>query len=173
MATIQRNSAWHQLTEVKKGDYGEELVRKALEDCGFVVYQAITEKAHLIDFIVERHKNLIFAVDVKTKEMMKKYAETGFNYSHFKEYQAFSERSRLPVLIAFVDKSKKKIYGNFLSVLEEPRQQHNINYPKTMPAKFYKQGDLIRYYPECAMLPLGDLTDNDVEILTRSTFTHY
>lgn len=67
MAIIQRNSAWHDKNEVRKGDYGEELVRRILEQCGFVVYQAITEKAHLIDFIVELDKNLIFAVDVKTK----------------------------------------------------------------------------------------------------------
>lgn len=173
MAIIQRNSAWHDKNEVRKGDYGEELVRRILEQCGFVVYQAITEKAHLIDFIVELDKNLIFAVDVKTKPMMVKYRETGFNYSQYEHYRDFSKRARMPVLIAFVDQKEKAIYGNFLNVLDEPRIQNGIKYPKTMPAKYYKSGTLIRYYPECAMLPLGELTDIDVAALERHSASHY
>ncbi len=173
MGMILRNSPWHDKHEVKKGDYGEELVRRILESHGFVVYQAVTEGAHLIDFIVELDKNLIFAVDVKTKEMMIKYAETGFNYSNYEHYRDFSTRARMPVLIAFVDPRKKTIYGNFLSVLDEPRIQAGIKYPKTMPAKHYKTGQLIRYYPECAMLPLGTLTDIDVAYLKRHSTGHY
>lgn len=173
MAMKLKNSAWHDLCEVKKGDYGESLVRRILEDCGFIVWKAVTEGAHLIDFIVELEKRLIFAVEVKTKAMMIKYAETGFNYSHYEAYRDFSRRANLPVLIAFVDPRKKAIYGNFLTVLDEPRVQAAIKYPKTMPAKYYKTGQLIRYYPECAMLPLGELTDFDVEYLNHHSSGHY
>lgn len=173
MGTILRNSPWHDKREVIKGDYGEELVRRILEQHGFIVYQAVTEGAHLIDFIVELDKNLIFAVDVKTKEMMKKYAETGFDYSNYEHYRDFSTRAHMPVLIAFVDPSKKTIYGNFLSVLDEPRIQAGIKYPKTMPAKFFKTGQMIRYYPECAMLPLGTLTDDDATFLKQHSASHY
>lgn len=173
MATIQKNSPWHNRIEVKKGDYGEELVLHILEHCGFKVYRAVTEGAHLIDFLIERDKNLIFAVDVKTKPMMKKYAETGFNYKHYEEYRDFSRKSRMPVLIVFVDEDKKAIYGNFLHVLDEPRIQNGIRYPKTMPAKFYNTGDLIRYYPACAMLPIGTLNEQHITYLKRHSRMHY
>ena len=173
METIPKNSPWHDKREVKKGEYGEELVRRILERNGFKVYQAVTDGSHLIDFIVERDKNLIFAVEVKTKSMMKKYAETGINYDHYKEYRDFSIKARMPVLLAFVDSSKKAIYGNFLSVLDEPRIQAGIQYPKTMPAKFYQQGKMIRYYPEMAMLPIGILSDRDVAFLSQHSATHY
>lgn len=173
MATILRNSAWHDKPEVKMGDYGEELVRIILEACGFIVYQAVTEGAHLIDFIVELNKNLIFAVDVKTKAMMKKYAETGFDFSQYEKYRKFSQRAHMPVLIIWVDPLNKTIYGNFLHVLDEPRIQNDIKYPKTMPAKFYKQGELIRYYPKCAMLPIGTLTDADADFINKHSIKHY
>lgn len=173
MATIQHVSPWHEKPEVKMGDYGELLVRNILENCGFIVYQAVTEGAHLIDFIVELNKNLIFAVDVKTKAMMIKYAETGFNYSAYQHYRDFFQRSHMPVLIVWVDPLNKTIYGNFLHVLDEPRIQNDIKYPKTMPAKFYKQGELIRYYPKCAMLHIGTLTEDDVTLLQRHYTGHY
>lgn len=173
MATILRNSQWHNRPEVKMGDYGEEIVRAILEKCGFIVYQAVSEGAHLIDFVVERNKDLIFAIDVKTKAMMKKYAETGFNYSHYQHYRDFSQRSHMPVFIVWVDPSKKTIYGNFLHVLDEPRVQNGIKYPKTMPAKFHKTGELIRYYPECAMLHIGSLSDFDVQYLNAHSTKHY
>lgn len=173
MVMIQKNLEWHNLPEVKIGDYGEQLVRNILERHGFKVYQAITEGAHLIDFIVENNKKLIFAVEVKTKPMMIKYRETGFNYKHYEHYRDFSLRAHMPVLIVFVDSSKGKIYGNFLSVLDEPRIQDGIKYPKTMPAKFYKTGDLIRYYPEDAMLFIAKLSDSDCQNLQRSRTAHY
>lgn len=173
MATIQRNSPWHDKTEVKRGDYGEELVRKILEQHNFIVYQAITDGAHLIDFIIELNKNFIFAVDVKTKSMMKKYAETGIDYDSYQYYRDFSQKAHMPVLLVFVDPSKGKIYGNFLSVLDEPRIQYGIRYPKTMATKYDGRNKKIRYYPECAMLPLGEISPREVDFLNSCYTGNY
>lgn len=164
MATILRNSDFHNLRETIKGDVGEDIVRNLLEECNFVVYQAITEKAHLVDFIVQRDMDLIFAVEVKTKPKFKKYPATGFDYRHYQRYRDFSKKSRLPVLIVFVDIELKNIYGNFLHVLDEPRTYCNMNYPGT----FKKNGITIRYYPLNAMIDIAPLTEKDITHLVRS-----
>lgn len=167
MGTILRNSLWHEKTETKRGDYGEECVYKILDQCGFVVYQARTDKAHSHDFSVELNKKLLFTVEVKTKSMMRKYRETGIDYKKYIEYRELCVQTRVPLLLIFVDPSKKKIYGNFLHVLEEPRIQDGIKYPKTKAPVRNKTGDLIRYYPEDAMLDIGTLTDDDVAELEK------
>ena len=173
MVTILRNSPWHEKIESKRGDYGEELVAKILDQCGFDVYQSITAKPHGRDFYIDLNKTLLFAAEVKTKNMMKKYRETGIDYRNFKEYQEFWLQTRVPVLLVFVDPSKKSIYGNFLHFLEEPRVQDGIKYPKTIAPKFNRTGGLIRYYPEDAMLPIGTLTDEDVAILEQYNTSLY
>lgn len=161
METTRRNLPWHERLNVQKGDYGEELVKKIVEKCGFNCYRSVTDGAHLVDFLWLNGKKFAFAAEVKTKPKFKDYPATGFDYRHYEQYKQFTADTGIPVFIFFVDDGLKKIYGNFLHVLDEPRKFCGMKYPGT----FKKNGITIRYYPMNAMVKIADLSDADAKIL--------
>ena len=165
MATIPKNSRWHDLREVKKGDYGEKLVDDYFEDMGWIVYQPTTDKAHGFDRYLYKNGRQI-ALEVKTKPRCSKYPETGFDERSFQRYQKLSEENNLPVIIAFVDELEKQIYGNWLSELNKPLPTANPNeqdYPKVVG---HTGGvKLTRYFPLKFMRRFRNLTDDEVAIL--------
>lgn len=163
MATTQKNLPWHERPEVQKGDYGEELVKKIVEDCGLICYRAVTEGAHLIDFLWLSGKKFAFAAEVKTKPKFKSYPATGFDLRHYEQYKKFYEDTNIPVFIFFVDDVLKKIYGNFLHVLDDKREFCGMKYPGV----FKKNGRAIRYYPLNAMCKIADLGESDVQKLQK------
>lgn len=161
METTHRNLPWHERLNVQKGDYGEELVKKIVEKSGFICYRSVTDGAHLVDFLWLNGKKFAFAAEVKTKPKFKNYPATGFDNRHYEQYKRFSEDTGIPVFVFFVDDCLKKIYGNFLHVLDEPREYCKMKYPGT----FSRNRMTIRYYPLSAMVKIADLSDEDINIL--------
>ena len=179
METTQKNFNWKTLREVQLGDEGEQIVKKNLEKLGFVLYAPETDASHEIDKIAFFDRIPRFLVEVKTKPMMKKYLETGFNASLYSRYVAVSKKLGLPLLIAFVDCSAKMIYGNFISVLSEPTLQYNpptnefIQYPKKLPTKYDKKNCYVIYFPKCLMIDLFTLTESEVNKLKNLSLKGY
>ena len=114
MATIPKNLPWHDKREVKKGDYGETLIKNLLEKHGYVIYSPVTDSSHCLDMFAYDGEQLL-GVEVKTKPMCRKYPETGFDTRSYECYKKISAVNNLPVLVAFVDEDKCAIYGNYLS----------------------------------------------------------
>ena len=155
------NSEWHSKIEVQKADYGEKLVQDFLEKQGYVCYKPVTDAAHLIDFLVFQDKKFKFGVEVKTKPKFKNYPATGFDYRHYLQYKKFTADEERPLFICFVDETIGAIYGNFLHVLDEPREYCGMDYPN----QFSKNGVSIRYYPLSAMRLIRKLTSSETEKL--------
>lgn len=65
-------------------------------------------------------------VEVKTKPKFKNYPATGFDYRHYLQYKKFT-----------ADETIGAIYGNFLHVLDEPREYCGIDYPSQFTKKCY------------------------------------
>jgi hypothetical protein len=109
---------WEDKIQVKKGNIGECLVLDYLKKNGFVIYKPVTNSAHGFDNLATKNKRVAIIVEIKTKARMNKYEATGFDYKHYEEYKFISKKHNLPIFIFFVDEHLKKIYGNWLTILE-------------------------------------------------------
>ena len=111
---------WHDKTEVKKGDIGEEIVKNILEKKGYIVYKPITNGAHKIDYFVHSgSEKKIMCCEVKTKRRMARYARTGCDISSHEQYLEIYKKHNIDTFIFFVDDFEECIYGQWLSVLGE------------------------------------------------------
>lgn len=113
---------WDDKREVKKGDLGESICRSLLESDKYVVYEAVTKKAHLIDFFCHRESKEIIGAEVKSKRRTKKcfwgdVPGTGFDIRHYKEYLHLQEKHNIEIKMFFVDEYEELIYGGWLSDL--------------------------------------------------------
>ena len=158
---IQKNSDWHKNPEVIKGDFGENIVQRFFEKQGYKVYKSVTDAPHPFDFICIKN-NETFYFEVKTKARRNKYPDTGFNFNQYKVYKAISEKEGKPIYICFVDHVLKKIYGNFLNILDKERVCNGKKYPSNEPAN---NGTIIRYYPLEVMQDMGLLSDKTIQRL--------
>ena len=159
------NSAWHDNPKVQKGEYGEYLVSRYLENQGCVMYAPVTDKAHGFDLIAYRNGRY-FAVEVKTKTMLRKYPETGFSEFLFQRYQRLCNETNLPLLVAFVDEGLGAMYGNYLHELNKPVFYHGSYYPKVIP---HKNSEETRYFPKCHMRLFRNLTPHEINFLKSKT----
>lgn len=153
-----------------KGAVGESIVREWLEAKGFVVYQPITDGAHAFDMMAIQNKTLAIALDVKTKPAMNKWPATGVDAKALKVYQQFMGRHKMPFFVAFVDEQKRSVYGNWISVLEQPRTVGNNHYPFSFTNKFGKQ---IRLWPLEAMKEIAKLTEAQAQQLKQLSQRNY
>lgn len=170
MAMIPSNFKFQKA--LKKGSIGEGIIRRLLEQKGWVVYQPSTEGAHSFDMMAILKKKTAVAIDVKTKARMNYLPATGVDMKHFLEYRAFSIRHQMPFYIVFVDEMERKIYGNQLGVLEEKRIVNNVYYPYMMHTK---QGKDIRVWPLEAMRPIAPLPDDEalyLESLNQRSYNY-
>ena len=111
---------------------GEAIVTKYLKDKGYIVYSPEElQGAHGFDRLAVKDKTEVIIAEIKTKARMNRYNATGFNIKHYREYKRISRKYNIPVFIFFVDEALGRIYGNFLSVLEESYTDINdgIYYP--------------------------------------------
>jgi len=119
---------WDDKTEVKKGNIGEAIIKIELENEGYVVYSAITDSPHKIDYFAHKGKSKdVIAVEIKTKKRMCTSDETGFDeydYIHYKEVQ---KKHNMTVYIYFVDDFEECIYYQTLEKLGEGRLLKNNN----------------------------------------------
>jgi Holliday junction resolvase-like predicted endonuclease len=148
---------WQEKIEVKKGNIGEELVAQMLEKNGFIVYSPKTDGSHNIDLIAhECTKGKLICCEVKTKKRLAKYAETGFNLSHYEGYKQMKERHNMDTYVAFVDEFERCIYGNWLHKLGEGKIRGNGQ-------------DEVIVFPLQNMIKIDDLSEDDIQKLQEYT----
>ena len=167
---IQTDSMWHNLPEVKKGDFGESLIQQHFEKLGCVCYKAVSACGHPCDMLCIDDSYKIRLVEVKTKASRNKYSDTGFDEEHYQVYKEFSKSNNTRIYIYFVDPKLKKIYGNYLDVLEEKRFVNGVEYPRLEP----NRGTCFRiiYFPLEAMEDLRDLTEEELAELKTDEHVH-
>ncbi len=156
---------WNNKSEVKIGDMGESLVKDYFEKQGWVIYKPETEKAHPFDRLAVKGKDRLMIIEVKTKPHRLKYPDTGFDINHYDIYKNTSLKHNMEVFVAFVDPNKSKIYGNYLSILEEKTIINNTTYPLK-----YKG---IIYFPLEKMILLSDIPDYISEMLMEMSDRNY
>jgi len=120
-------------TTYKKGLIGEEIVQKALEARGYVVYKPITEKAHGFDFLAVKDKQVFIIAEVKSKARMNKFKATGIDGRHFEDYMRIWKKYSIDIIIFFVDEhpEEERIYCQKLSELIRPRVIEGVSYPNS------------------------------------------
>ena len=104
MITITKNFSHFKST--KKGTIGEFLVIDIIKKM-FPQYDILTHhiknKAHWVDFVImNKEKNDVKYIEVKTKARFNKYPITGIDLRHYKEYIKLYEKGN-DVIIIFVD----------------------------------------------------------------------
>jgi hypothetical protein len=151
-----------------KGDYGEILVHKFLEQKGWVIYKPITNAAHSFDRLAIKNKEKLIIAEVKSKATRIHYPDTGLDIKHYNIYKKIQEKHNLDVYFFFVDEEKKEIYGGWLTELVK---ECNIIHKNKMLTYPLKQNGII-YFPIDKMKKQCDISDEDVEILKSFTTKH-
>ena len=119
---------WNNRTEVKKGTFGETIVKNYLKNKGFTVY--IPELGqHVFDMLAIKEKKEIFIVEVKAQARRNRYPDTGITKKHYDEYNYVADKYNIPFFIFFVDEMLREIYGNWLKELKKPIIVNSISYP--------------------------------------------
>tara|TARA_R100001440_G_scaffold28344_1_gene45960 strand:- start:198 stop:665 length:468 start_codon:yes stop_codon:yes gene_type:complete len=111
---------WEEKKEVKKGEIGEIIVRKYLENKGYIVYQPKTKGAHYFDMLCTLNKNEVIALDVKTKARLNYYEATGIELRHYEDYKRLINTIEIPFYLYFVDEMEGKVYRQLLNDLPSP-----------------------------------------------------
>ena len=158
----QLDSTWQNKASVRKGNFAENIVRAYLQDCGYIVYEPVTDGAHGFDKLAVKDKRHFIIAECKAKAKRTKYDDTGIDIRHHEEYKRAMRKHHIPVFIFFVDEWLAEIYGNFLSELEED----DPPYPM-------KQNGII-YFPMRAMKRnIAKLTPEQVEFLKQNSRRNY
>ena len=159
---------WGDKKEVKKGNIGEVAVERFLEEQGFVVYKTTTDAPHPFDMLCVKDKNTVFAAEIKTKPKRTFYPDTGFNYTHYEDYQRMQKKG-LYVYIFFVDEREGIIYGNPLNEISESCiVEHNgrmIEYPS-------KENGII-YFPIAKMEFFNYLEESEISSIKEQYTGNY
>ena len=112
--------SWSDKIQVKKGDIGEEIIKKYMESKGWVVYKPITDGAHPFDMLCTKNKTQFLALDVKTKARLNKYPATGIDIRHYNDYKTLTETLSIDFYLFFVDDKVGTVHCQQLSKLPEP-----------------------------------------------------
>lgn len=113
-------------TALKKGAIGEQIIRKWLENKGWIVYLPFTKnKAHYFDILATLHKKRVIAIDVKTKARLNKWNAQGINKKHYNEYISFCETHNVPFFLCFVDDKNGNVHIANIKKLQNPIYPNN------------------------------------------------
>jgi hypothetical protein len=128
---------WENKITVKKGNFGEDIVRKSFEKKGYVVYKCITEKAHAFDFLAVKDKKVFLIAEIKSKARLNKFYATGIDTRHYNEYLVIMDNMKMDIILFFVDEHPKeeRIYCQKLSILKIEKKIDNIKFPNTTIAR--------------------------------------
>lgn len=106
---------------LKKGNIGEDIVSKYLENKGWIIYRPFTkDKAHYFDMLCTFNKEKVIAIDVKTKARLNKWNAQGIDIRHYKEYLNFIETTKVNFYLIFVDDKTGEVHLAELSKLNNP-----------------------------------------------------
>jgi hypothetical protein len=118
---------------------------------------------------VHKDKLKIFAVDSKAKARRTYYPDTGIDLRHYGQYSAIQKHNNLDVYLFFVDEHEKRIYGNYLTILDKKREVQHLGkweeYPKITRS--------IIYFPLVAMIDIAVIPDESVEALKSLSRRNY
>ncbi len=161
---LKQIDSWQNKTTTKKGNIGEEIVKKYLEQKGFIVYQPSTPGGHPFDNLCAKDKN-IFVAEIKTKEARKYYPDTGIDIRYYDKYLYVSRTYNMLVFIFFVDAANAKIYGNELRKLIKPVTISGKTYPS-------KEKGII-YFPLVNMVTIALLSKEQCDEITSYSTKRY
>jgi len=160
---------WEDRATVKKGNFGEKIVQEALESRGYIVYRAITAKAHGFDFLAVKDKKVFLIAEVKSKARMNKYRATGIDIRHLNDYIHVMEQQRIDVVLFFVDEhpQERRVYCQKLSTLLLECQEDGVKYPNFGISKG------IVLFPLSKMIEVRKLTEEESAFLTTMSTRNY
>ena len=108
-------------TSLKKGEYGEMIIKDYLEKKGWIVYCPFTKnKAHYFDQLATKNKEQVIALDVKTKARLNKWNAQGIDKRHYNEYMNFINTINVPFYIVFIDDKTGDVHSQELKKLKNP-----------------------------------------------------
>lgn len=137
---------------LKKGEIGEKIIYKILEDKGWIVYCPFTkDKAHYFDILATKNKKDVIAIDIKTKARLNKWEATGINIKTHKEYLNFIETTKIPFYLIFIDDKLGTI--------------HSLDLRKEIKC-FNPTSYLIAWYLK-DMKHIGNITNEQIEELSK------
>lgn len=152
------DSNWHNRKSVKKGDFAEKIVRDYLETMGYVIYEPMTNKAHLFDKLAVKDNFEFMIAECKAKPKRREFDDTGFNHKHYHKYKGVMTKHNIPIFVFFIDEKLAEVYGNWLTELEKEVPDEGGNYPRVF--------DGIIYFPMKNMIRnIAKLTPEQCEYL--------
>lgn len=125
-------TTWNDKPETKLGNYGENLIKKELENRGFSVYspEFTDTTAHPIDGIAFGTDYSCLYFECKTKEKLTIYNCTGINTKNLDTYIELSKKHDMKLYVFFIDSSIGKIlYGEINDLMVE--YESDLSYPCT------------------------------------------
>ncbi len=160
-----------ELPQARKASIAEAIVDKhIIEKKRLIPYRPVWENvAHPFDrLIASLDKRTLLISDTKAKSARTYYPDTGIDTKHWHTYRAAFSRYNLDTYLVFVDERAKKIYGQLLSILEQPRVIEHICDELRYPLiEKYKSGTEIIYFPLVAMEDIADISSEDVLALEQ------
>lgn len=165
----QRQENWDKKTNVIKGNFGEEIARKYLEDKGWIVYSPETKGPHCFDRLCVKNKRNMIIAEVKTKARRKFRADTGFNLKNWNEYKFIHQKYGIEIFFFFIDEFLGEMYGSKISSMMQERliieKGKEIKYP------LIDRG--IIYFPLVDMVNIQKLNAEQIEFLRNKTRTKH
>ena len=111
---------------LKKGNIGEQIIQKYLENKGWIVYKPFTEnKPHYFDMLCTYNKEKVIAIDVKTKARLNKWNAQGIDLKHYNEYLNFMKITKVSFYSIFVDDQNGEVHLAEIKKLNNPIYPNN------------------------------------------------
>lgn len=111
---------------LKKGDLGECIITKILEDKGWVVYRPFTkDKAHYFDMLCTKNKDKIIAIDIKTKARLNNWNAQGINIKSYDQYINFVKTTNINFYLIFIDDKLGYVHMIDITKLKNPIYPNN------------------------------------------------
>jgi len=143
---------------LKKGEVGENIIRRYLESKGWIVYFPFTkDKAHYFDMLATKDKEKVIALDVKAKARFNNWAAQGINVKTYNQYMKFFNDTKIPFYLIFID--------------EQTRDVHLCDLPK-MKNSFNPNINIIAWYLS-DMKFMFNISEQEQQILKEYTKRNY
>lgn len=122
---------WSERKTVKKGDLGESIVRRVLENKNYIIYNPTTPGPHAFDILAVKNKIDFIVAEVKSKARMNRFRATGIDVRHYNDYVKVLEKYGIDVILFFVDEhpEEKRVYCASLNKLKIDKEIEGKIYP--------------------------------------------
>ena len=160
--------------KMKKGDYGELIVKQYLHKKGINTMSNDEQVPHPFDFLMFAKRNgewTLVMSDVKTKPKMRQYNGTGIDVADFNLYLYLQQKFGMEMYLYFVDDTLGKCYGNYLNDLTKEVKENGIVYPFTTRASSNKRDVIIFHMSN--VKPAFDLDAEQISILKSLSTSEY